>query len=62
MCQIINDFLREVELELKEILMVKPRNRGAAAPIMRKGGAHGRSRKAQRRAANLQVQREARSW
>ena len=38
----------------------KPRNPVARSPLLRKGGAHGKSKGAQRRHANIEVQKLAR--
>jgi hypothetical protein len=40
--------------------MPKPRNPVARSPLMRKGGAHGRSRAAERREANVALRKLAR--
>jgi hypothetical protein len=39
---------------------LKPRNPLAAAPLLRKGGAHGKSTAARRRAANVALRMQAR--
>ena len=38
----------------------KPRNPVARSPLLRKGGAHGKTRAAQRRAANIALRKLAR--
>lgn len=43
---------------MKKLFVARPRNPLAAQPLMRKGGAHTKTRKAQRRADKVNINKE----